>query len=98
MNTYVFLVSRGLVVTHQLFAEEIRIKQAAQFEELAEAMNVPAECVLLEISSTDIIESIANSHKMLKSLGMKVKSVMLVHLPFMERLVLHTFLQTWPGR
>lgn len=60
-------------------------------------MNVPLECVLLETDSKNIIECITNSHKMLKRLGLKIKSIILVHLPFMERLLLLTFLQAWPG-
>lgn len=80
------------------FVEEVRLRQAGTFEALAESMNVPEECVLLETGSTNIIESIINSQKMLKSLGLKIKSVMLVHLPFMERLILLTFLQAWPGK
>ena len=77
--------------------EEVRLRQAETFEALAESMNVPEECVLLETGSTNIIECIVNSHKMFKSLGLKIKSLILVHLPFMERLLLLTFLQAWPG-
>lgn len=60
-------------------------------------MNIPLENVILEISSSNIMECISNSYKMLKRIEVNAQSVILVHLPFMERLALLTFLETWPG-
>ena len=81
-----------------LYVEQERLKQATLFENIADAMNVPLESVLLETDSCDIIAAIANSHRMLTSLGLTVRSLIVVHLPFMERLVQLTFQHSWPGK
>lgn len=82
----------------EFLVEQARARQTGVFEDIAQAMSIPADCVLLETSSTDVISAIVNSHKMLVNLGLKVQSVIIVHLPFMERLVLLTFRKVWPGK
>ncbi|XP_017578075.1 uncharacterized protein SCO4629-like isoform X1 [Pygocentrus nattereri] len=71
--------------------------EAEVFRDVALAMGVPEDRILLETAATNTGENIHFSYQTLRENGIPVKRLILVQQPFMERRVEATFLQQWPG-
>ncbi|XP_072553475.1 uncharacterized protein SCO4629-like [Salminus brasiliensis] len=71
--------------------------EAEVFRDVALAMGVPENRILLETAATNTGENIRFSYQTLRNNGVPVRKLILVQQPFMERRVEATFLQQWPG-
>eukprot|EP00026_Physarum_polycephalum_P018846 Phypoly_transcript_20594.p1 GENE.Phypoly_transcript_20594~~Phypoly_transcript_20594.p1 ORF type:complete len:212 (+),score=37.51 Phypoly_transcript_20594:84-638(+) len=59
--------------------------EAEKFGEIAQAMGVPKEKIVLESTSTNTGENLEFSRKLLASLGLPAQRLVVVHIPFMAR-------------
>lgn len=72
--------------------------EAETFAGIAVAKGIPPEMILLEPESTNTGENIANSRRVLASLGLNPEKLILVQKPYMERRAYATFMNFWPGK
>jgi uncharacterized SAM-binding protein YcdF (DUF218 family) len=70
--------------------------EAIQFVKIALQMGVPQDNILIEDHSKNTGENILFSKRLLLEKGFQVKSVLLIHKPYMERRALATALKLWP--
>ncbi|XP_069099244.1 uncharacterized protein SCO4629-like isoform X1 [Pleurodeles waltl] len=71
--------------------------EAEVFSDIAMKLGVPETKIILEKRATNTGENIRFSWQILNEKNIPAKRVILVQQPFMERRVLATFLQQWPG-
>ena len=71
--------------------------EAESFKELALALGVPEEKILLENRSQNSAENLSFSKALLAERGIKVQKILGVHQPFMERRVRAAAGVVWPG-
>jgi uncharacterized SAM-binding protein YcdF (DUF218 family) len=72
--------------------------EADQFANIAIAMGVPLDKVLIENKSTNTGENILFTQNLLKQKGLDPSSFILVQKPYMERRALATFRKFWPEK
>jgi uncharacterized SAM-binding protein YcdF (DUF218 family) len=72
--------------------------EADQFAEIARAMGVPAERILIENRSTNTGENVAFTRRLLEERGLDPTSFIVVQKPYMERRSYATFSKVWPGK
>ena len=70
--------------------------EARKFAGIAEAAGVPKDRILVEDKSTNTAENLKFSRTLLANRGIKAKSAILVHKPYMERRALATADIIWP--
>ncbi|MFI5527033.1 YdcF family protein [Kitasatospora sp. NPDC051853] len=70
--------------------------EAVRFAEDAVALGVPESAVLREPRARNTGQNIAFSREVLKQAGVKMRSVMLISMPYMERRAYATCRQVWP--
>lgn len=74
-----------------------RRPEAAIFTDRAIELGVPRNKIFIENKSKNTGENVVFTKKLLKKKGVKVKSVILVQKPYMERRAYATFKKIWPG-
>lgn len=72
--------------------------EADQFAEIARAMGVPDEAILVENESTNTGENILFTQELLKERGLDPHSFIVVQKPYMERRSYATFKKHWPDK
>jgi uncharacterized SAM-binding protein YcdF (DUF218 family) len=70
--------------------------EAEIFAEVAAAMGVPRERMLIEPRSTNTAENVSFCRALLAERGVPVRKAIAVQKPYMERRTLATFQQRWP--
>jgi uncharacterized SAM-binding protein YcdF (DUF218 family) len=70
--------------------------EAEIFAEVAAAMGVPRERMLIEPRSTNTAENVSFCRALLAERGVTVRKAIAVQKPYMERRTLATFQQRWP--
>ena len=70
--------------------------EAEIFADVAAAMGVPRERILVEARSTNTGENVDFSRQLLKEKGLPLRKAIAVQKPYMERRTLATFKQRWP--
>jgi uncharacterized SAM-binding protein YcdF (DUF218 family) len=70
--------------------------EAEIFADLAIAMGVPPDRILIESRSTNTGENVDFSRQLLAEKGLRPKKAIAVQKPYMERRTLATFRQRWP--
>ncbi|MFD7447941.1 YdcF family protein [Kitasatospora sp. NPDC059827] len=70
--------------------------EAVHFREHALELGVPESAILLEPKATNTGQNISLSQEVLASAGRKVRSVMLIAMPYMERRAFATCRKLWP--
>jgi uncharacterized SAM-binding protein YcdF (DUF218 family) len=70
--------------------------EAEDFAEVAQSMGVPSANIIVEDASGNTGENIRFSYQLLRASGLAIRSIVLVHVPFMERRTLATFEAQWP--
>lgn len=70
--------------------------EAEIFSDIAVAMGVPAEKILIEKESTNTGDNILFTKKLLKERGMALKKIIAVQKPYTERRLLATLKKQWP--
>lgn len=88
------IVSGGLVPASREF---LGGSEAATLGHRLEALGVPESAILLEDKATNTAENIIFSYELLKAKSLDVKSIILVHKPYMTRRSYATFKKQWPG-
>jgi uncharacterized SAM-binding protein YcdF (DUF218 family) len=73
-----------------------RQPEADQFAEIARAMGVPGERMLVENASTNTGENILFTRALLASRGLDLRTFIVVQKPYMERRSFATFRRLWP--
>lgn len=73
-----------------------REAEARQFAAIAVGAGVPENKILIEERSTNTGENMRFSKELLARRGIRVRSALLVHKPYMERRALATALRVWP--
>lgn len=86
-----FAGNRG-VLTEGVFKKP----EADVFADVARSRGVPESSILVERDSTNTGENIAFSRTVLENRGLRVKSVIVVQKPYMERRAYATFKKLWP--
>ncbi|KAA5546693.1 YdcF family protein [Adhaeribacter rhizoryzae] len=71
--------------------------EADKFAQIARDMGVPADKILIENRSTNTGENIALTYALLQKNNIKIKRMILVQKPYMERRAYATFMKQWPG-
>ncbi len=92
------LVSGGVSLkntTAKLWAEST---EAEHFASIMQKAGVPAVAILEENEATNTGENIIKSYALLKLKAIKVKSLILVHKPYMERRAYGAFKKQWPDK
>ena len=79
-------------LTHGLYADT----EADAFADVARALGVPPESILIERSSQNTGENIKNSRQLLEETGLLPSRLIVVHKPYMERRTYAAFKQVWP--
>ncbi len=69
--------------------------EAETFAEIAHAVGVPSDAIMVETQSTNSGENVRFTEKLLKEGGKKCDSFILVQKPFMERRAIATFEKQW---
>jgi len=72
--------------------------EADQFAEVARAMGVPADRILVENRSTNTGENVAFTRRLLAERGLDPTSFIVVQKPYMERRSYATFRKVWPEK
>ena len=72
--------------------------EAEKFANVAIAMGVPADKILIESRSTNTGENVALAYQLLQEHKIEVNRFILVQKPYMERRTLATFEKQWPGK
>jgi len=72
--------------------------EADQFAEIARAMGVPADRILVENQSTNTGENVVFTRRLLEARNLDPASFILVQKPYMERRSYATFQKVWPGK
>lgn len=70
--------------------------EAEVFADVALKRGVPRERILLESESTNTGENVRFTYRLLKTMGLRPKSMILVQSPYMERRTYATFKKQWP--
>ncbi|KAI3397418.1 hypothetical protein diail_10749 [Diaporthe ilicicola] len=70
--------------------------EAEVFADIALMRGVPRERILLEKESTNTGENVRFTYKMLKTMGLRPREMVLVQSPYMERRTYATFMKQWP--
>jgi uncharacterized SAM-binding protein YcdF (DUF218 family) len=70
--------------------------EAEVFAEVAAALGVPRERMLIEARATNTAENVAFSRELLSRRGIRPRKAIAVQKPYMERRTLATFQQRWP--
>ncbi|HMF59959.1 MAG TPA: YdcF family protein, partial [Vicinamibacterales bacterium] len=70
--------------------------EADQFAEIARAMGVPQESILIENASTNTGENILFTRRLLAARKLDLKTFIVVQKPYMERRSFATFRRLWP--
>jgi DUF218 domain len=70
--------------------------EADQFAEIARAMGVPQEGILIENASTNTGENVLFTRKLLAARGLNLRTFIVVQKPYMERRSFATFRRLWP--
>jgi uncharacterized SAM-binding protein YcdF (DUF218 family) len=81
-------------ITRRLWTEP----EADRFAQIAIAMGVPAEQILIENQSTNTGENVRFTRALLADRGLDPERFILVQKPYMERRSYATFHKAWPGR
>lgn len=90
----IILFSGGLGnLTKRLWCES----EAEKFAGIAMKKGVPREKILIENHSTNTGENILFSYKVFQKNKIKVRKIILVQKPYMERRTYATFKKQWPG-
>lgn len=66
------------------------------FADVARASGVPDEHIYLEDRSTNTGENIVFTKQLIEEVGLNIRSMILVHKPYMERRTYATFMKQWP--
>lgn len=82
--------------TGVLTAGKFSKSEAETFADIAIAMGVPQENILLESKSTNTGENIRFSYELMRAQGIPASSIIIVHKPYMERRTFATFKKQWP--
>ena len=89
------IFSGGLgAITGRLWTEP----EADQFAEIAVAMGVPEEKILVENRSTNTGENVRFTKRLLADRGLDPRTFIVVQKPYMERRSYATFRKVWPER
>jgi uncharacterized SAM-binding protein YcdF (DUF218 family) len=89
------IVSGGLgVITSRYWNEP----EADQFANIAVAMGVPRERILVENRSTNTGENVLFTRRMVESMGLDLRTFIVVQKPYMERRAYATFRKIWPEK
>ncbi len=89
------IVSGGLgVITSRYWSAP----EADQFADIAVAMGVPRERILVENRSTHTGENVLFTRRMVESMGLDLRSFIVVQKPYMERRAFATFRKVWPEK
>ncbi|WP_209648070.1 YdcF family protein [Kibdelosporangium banguiense] len=70
--------------------------EAVHYRERAMDLGVPAEAILVEPHATNTGDNITLSQMVLRSSGLRIDSLLLVSMPYMERRAYATCRQAWP--
>jgi uncharacterized SAM-binding protein YcdF (DUF218 family) len=81
-------------ITRRLWSQP----EAEQFADIAEAMGVPRERILVENASTNTGENVAFTRRLLAARGLDPGSFIVVQKPYMERRSYATFRKVWPEK
>jgi len=71
--------------------------EAQIFKDIAILAGVPENKIIIEDKSTNTGENISLTFKLLGVLNKKIKSIILIHKPYMERRTFATFVKQWPN-
>lgn len=80
----------------KLTADRFVKPEALIFRDIACAMGVPDDKIIVEPNSTNTGENVRFTHSLLETLGLKPCSLVLVQKPYMERRTYATFRKQWP--
>jgi uncharacterized SAM-binding protein YcdF (DUF218 family) len=72
--------------------------EAEELAKRAVELGVPKDDIIIEPNSSNTGENIKFSKKILEEKGIHPKSLLLVHLPYMERRAYATFKKEWPNK
>ncbi|KAF5127856.1 hypothetical protein E5D57_008790 [Metarhizium anisopliae] len=81
----------------QLTAGRFAKTEAETFADVARAMGVPGDRVVVEPRATNTGENVRFTHALLQGMGLRPESLILVQKPYMERRTWATFRKQWPG-
>lgn len=70
--------------------------EALAYRDIARAMGVPDERIIVEPDSSNLGENVAFTRRRLAALAVPASSVLAVHKPYLERRTLATFARLWP--
>ena len=76
--------------------EGAKQSEAQLFADIATRLGVPKDKIIIEDNSANTGENILFVSDLLKKLNMPVKSLLVVHKPYMERRTYATFKKQWP--
>ena len=81
-------------ITKRLWSEP----EAERFARIAMGLNVPAECILVEVQSTNTGENVQFTRKLLAEKGLDPQKFIVVQKPYMERRAYATFRRSWQDK
>ena len=81
-------------ITRQLWSEP----EAERFAQIAKSLNVPPECILVEVESTNTGENVQFTRKLLAEKGLDPQKFIVVQKPYMERRAYATFRRYWSDK
>ncbi|KJY83161.1 hypothetical protein TW81_09100 [Vibrio galatheae] len=71
--------------------------EAQTFAHIARDMDVPADCIIIEDQASNTGENVRFTYNLTQTLGIELRSFILVQKPYMERRTLATFSKQWPA-
>ncbi len=80
----------------KLTADRFTKPEADVFADVARAMGVPDDRIIVEAASTNTGENVRFTHALLQQRGLRPRSLILVQKPYMERRTFATFAKQWP--
>lgn len=81
----------------ELTAGRFAKTEAETFADVARAMGVPGDKVIVEPRATNTGENVRFTHALLEGMNLRPESLILVQKPYMERRTYATFRKQWPG-
>ena len=92
------IISGGTAHKNDLLATKWdEATEAEHFAAIAKKLGVPEDKIILEDRATNTGENVRLTYELLKSRGISLSSVLLVHKPYMERRTYATFEKQWPA-
>lgn len=90
--------SGGIAHGEDLLKPSWHESEAEHFAKIAEKNGVPKSKILVENKAQNTGENIRFSHQLLRRIGIKAKTILLIQKPYMERRTYATFEKQWPEK